>query len=595
LNLWKKAISTGLTATMLASLLVTATVGTVSAYGSVIPYTTDVVSRPADGVSFITLTFGGNSLHVITNVAVTGGTFLGGTDTFLGKTGTSVTVTNTAVNAGSKLYLASTTAGTAIVTVSFSDGVQTVDSIQSFTFTAAASKVVSVGNTTNNIAANGDATCTAVSAFATTQVGTTGKAVCTKVRDGDGVDITTGISAKYTISGPGSIGTLGAGTFTDTTSPFAAEIFSNGISGESTIKTTITYLNVDYVLPDKTFTFYGDPKTAELTANVSSVITDCASNNIVAVVTAGDCLAHGATDGLRLLVKDAAGTRVRDITGWTVTATVAPFNLLTVNFPGTWTYSSSNPGFAIPYTCGPDALQGTVAIKLTKGTTTVTSGTVAISCVDALTSLQVGSFTVGATATSLVPGGITTITVTVKDDNGFPAPDGTVVTAAANAGAVVSSDGNNTTKTSNGVGTFTYLAPSAAGLATVTAFVSNAGGPNSVSLTIGAGVASGGTNASHLGLSNSGTFTTATKIQVRGKYVTWRLHFPASAVGQSAAIWIATKNSAGVWSSFTKLTGRTIDSAGNAYFHYRSASVRWISIKGIALNISTPARQARWR
>jgi hypothetical protein len=594
LTLWKKALSTGMTATMLASLLVTATVGAVSAYGSVIPYTTDVVSRPADGVSFITLSFTGTTSHVVTNVAVTGGSFIGGTSVFAGKTGTSVTVTNTATN-GSALYLASTTAGTATVTVSYSDGVQTIDSIQSLTFTGAASTVVSVANTTNNIAAVGDTTCTAVSAFATTQVGTTGKAVCTKVRDGDGIDITTGISVKYTISGPGSIGTIGAGTFTDTTSPFAAEIFSNGISGEATIKTTVTYLNVDYALADKTFTFYGDPKTAELTANVSSVITDCDSNNTTVPLVAGDCLAHGSSDGLRLLVKDAAGTRVRDITGWTVSATVAPFNLLTVSFPGTFTYSSSNPGFAIPYTCGPDALQGTVSIKLTKGTTTVTSGTVAISCVDALTSLSVGSFTVGATATSIVPGGTTTITVTVKDDNGFPAPDGTVVTAAANAGAVVSTDGNNTTKTSNGVGTFTYLAPSTAGLATVTAFVSNAGGPNSVSLTIGAGVAGGGTNGSHLGLSQSGTFTTATKLPARGTYVTWKLHFGAAAVGQSAAIWIATKNSSGVWSSFTKLTGRTINSAGDAYFHYRAFSAKWISIKGVALTIGTPATQARWR
>ncbi|MBI2763981.1 MAG: hypothetical protein HYX54_09605 [Chloroflexi bacterium] len=562
-------------------------------YGTAIPYTTNVASRPADGSSFIDLEFQTTTSKAVTSFVVTGGTFIGGTGAFLTKTGTTINLVPGAITAGDDLYLASTTAGTATVTVSYSDGVQTVDSIQSFTFTAAAAKVVSAGNTTNNFATVGDTSCSAVSAFAVAAVGSSGKAVCTIVRDPDGFAITTGVKVKYTLTGPGSIGTLGSGTYTDSdgTDGFAATIYSSGISGEATIKTTVTYLNVDYALADKTFTFYGAPKTAELTTNAYSVGTECASND-----TSAACMSRGATDGLRLLVKDAAGTRVRDLTGWTPSATVAPANLLTVGAAGS--YSSLNPGFAIPFTCGVDALQGTVKVKLTKGTDTVETGTVSISCVDILASNAVGEFTVGAAATSLVPGGNTTITVTVKDDNGFPAADGTVVTAAANSGAVVSSDGNNQKKTSNGVATFTFLAPSTAGAATVTAFVSNAGGPNSVSLTIGAAAGGGavtGTNASALGLSTSGSYSTATKVAALGKYETWKISFGAAAAGKTVGILVATKNSAGVWSSFTRLTGRVADASGTAWFSWRSSSASWISVRGDLDGGLSNAVQGRWK
>ena len=44
-----------------------------------------------------------------------------------------------------------------------------------------------------------------------------------------------------------------------------------------------------------------------------------------------------------------------------------------------------------------------------------------------------------------------------------------------------------------------------------------------------------------------------------------------------------------------KLTARAIDASGNAYFSWRSSSAKWISIKGLAGTVGTPARQARWR
>ena len=80
-----------------------------------------------------------------------------------------------------------------------------------------------------------------------------------------------------------------------------------------------------------------------------------------------------------------------------------------------------------------------------------------------------------------------------------------------------------------------------------------------------------------------------------GRSGTFSLHgFGAAAAGQTAGIWIATKNSAGVWSAFTHLTGRVIDSSGNAYFSWRYSTSKWISIKGIAGTVGTPGRQARW-
>ena len=128
----------------------------------------------------------------------------------------------------------------------------------------------------------------------------------------------------------------------------------------------------------------------------------------------------------------------------------------------------------------------------------------------------------------------------------------------------------------------------------MTAFVANTStGSKAVTIAIGAVIVSG-SNASVLGLSHSGPFTTSTKVQTRGHYVTWRLSFGAAAAGQTAGIWIATKNSAGVWSAFTHLTGRVIDSSGNAYFSWRYSTSKWISIKGIAGTVGTPGRQARW-
>jgi len=107
-------------------------------YGTAIPYRTNVTTRPADGVSFIDLEFQTTTSHAITTASVSGGTFIGGSGAFAAKTGTSISLVPGAIAAGSHLFLASTTAGTANVTVAYSDGTATTDSITPFTFTTPA-------------------------------------------------------------------------------------------------------------------------------------------------------------------------------------------------------------------------------------------------------------------------------------------------------------------------------------------------------------------------------------------------------------------------------------------------------------------------
>ena len=64
--------------------------------------------------------------------------------------------------------------------------------------------------------------------------------------------------------------------------------------------------------------------------------------------------------------------------------------------------------------------------------------------------------------------------------------------------------------------------------------------------------------------------------------------------GKTVEIWIATKAANGTWSAFTKVTARNADASGNAYYHVRNASAKWISVRGYYQGSWSPARQARW-
>jgi hypothetical protein len=132
----------------------------------------------------------------------------------------------------------------------------------------------------------------------------------------------------------------------------------------------------------------------------------------------------------------------------------------------------------------------------------------------------------------------------------------------------------------------------------VTVFVANATpASQSITLTIGSGAGTSAVSGgSALGLATSG-FTATTKVQSFGKYVTWQFKFGSAAAGQPIKIWVATKNSSGVWSSFsTALTVRTADANGNVTFHWRYSSAKWVSVRAQLGTTSTYSHgyQARW-
>lgn len=615
MNLWKKALSTALTAMMLASLLATAAATSVfAANGTAFPYTTDVTTKPADGVSFITMTFAAPTVAdaQTISVAASGATFINGTGSFATQSfpRTSILLVGapTTIAAASTLWLASSTAGTATVTISFNStslGTLT-DSITSFTFTAANTTTVSTAYSKTTVSPSDTAPA----------VTPTGVTLSTNVNDTNNVAIAAGASVTWTLAGPAYFASTG--TFTQTATPVftaavvgppavpatsiatSSAINSTGVPGVVTITTTVKYLNVTYTLASKTLTLVGTVSKVTVVNNLDSI----AVTNTPTVSDVPPGLFGVGNGGLEIAVLDSAsqpiGSGAESLLFAVGAYTPAGiFTVDTVTAPSAQ-WDATDKAYDLDVTCIAVGT-ATVTIKASTtflGTTTsVTSDAITFTCANAPSASHIGTLDITASATAVAPNGNVNILVTVKDDGGRPAPDGTVVTAVTNGvGNVVSTKGVlNSAKTSNGTAKFIYLAPANAGSATVTAFVSNVT-PTSKAVTIAIGaVLVSGTNGSHLGLSHSGAFTSATKIQTRGHYVTWKLSFGAAAAGQSAGIWVATRKSDGTWGAFVKLTGRTIDSAGNAYFSWRYATAKWISVKGLAGNVGTPARQARWR
>ncbi len=112
---------------------------------------------------------------------------------------------------------------------------------------------------------------------------------------------------------------------------------------------------------------------------------------------------------------------------------------------------------------------------------------------------------------------------------------------------------------------------------------------------IGTAVVGAGTATTRLGVTQIGTFTTATKIAKLGKYVTYRFDFGVAAAGQAVKVWGATKTG-NDWSAFTAVTTRTANASGVVYYSIRQASATWKSYRAMWTggNAWTPARQARW-
>ena len=104
-----------------------------------------------------------------------------------------------------------------------------------------------------------------------------------------------------------------------------------------------------------------------------------------------------------------------------------------------------------------------------------------------------------------------------------------------------------------------------------------------------------GTAGTRLGVTQTGAFSTSTKVAKTGKYVTYRFDFGVAAAGKTLEIWGATKTG-NDWSAFAKVTSRVANASGVVYYYIRQNSATWKSYRAYwaAGGIWTPARQARW-
>jgi len=609
LTIWKKAVSTLATAGLLASLLATAAASSALANTDNTTYLdncsvdgvnfTSTCSVVADGVSRIQVqgqnagaaAFPAGTAYV--ELSISGATFstVAGqaTGVFAAAAPLGVVNSTTARIGGipgetDYLTVVSPTApGTATITLTYvpSVGIATPAGTFTIDFYAADQLAVSVANSTNVLSP-----ASAAASPATDNVATLTTTVKNSV--GTGGSPVANATVVYTIS---PVGTLTAGhvqTYTTTTNSSGQAtvgINSTGVTGTSTITTTVTYQGVTTTFAAKTFVFYGP--VAKLTATAL----------IVSIPLSGS----GAA--LKVVAEDAAGNKVDGITvtgvlpAGSVVTSLTAVDATGVGTPAA-TYGSGTGAAKVNATCGSTAGKVSVQVKVLVGSTTITSNAVDLYCADNVAK----TFTVKSDATTLAPGGNTTITVSILEKNGLPVPDGYEAVLLVNSGAVFGDATGNMATTFGGDATFTFLAPSTPGVATATAFVANkptlADGTlfptQSVTITIGA-VSVSGANASKLGLGTSGTFTTATKVAALNGYVTWKLSFGAANAAKTAEIWVATKKADGTWGAFTKLTARITNSSGDAYFSWRSSTAKWISVKGMVGTTATPAIQARWR
>jgi len=601
LRIWKKALSGAMSAALLASLLGTAFAS--SAFAAT-DNTTYLDTCSLDGVTATTCQVVGDGVsriqvsgqakviaaaYAYVELKIVGATF----STVAGQaSGFTIVDSTTArrvtpVLDGDYVTVVSPAAvGTATITATEvpAVGIANVEGTFTVDFYAASQLAVSTANTTNVLSVASAAASPATLGVAT---------LTTTVKNSVGASGSPVANATvtYVIS---PLGTLGAGsvqTITATTNASgvaSTTVNSTGVAGTSTITTSVSYQSVTTTLAAKTFSFYGP--LAKLTASARVVSTELSGNSDALKVVAEDA-AGNKIDGLTVVGVLPSGSVVTTLTAVTATGAGTP----------TTSYGAGTGAAKVNAVCGATAGKASVQVKyVVSASTTITSNAVDLYCADNVAK----SFTIMAGATAVAPGGNTSITVNIKEKNGLPVPDGYEAAVLTNSGAIFGDLTGSAATTYGGDATWTFLAPSTAGIATATAFVSNnavlANGTlfptQSVTITIGA-VATAGTctNASALGANATSGFSTATKVAALGTYQTFKISCGAAAAGQTVGILVATKNSAGVWSSFTRLTGRVADASGTAWFNWRSSSATWVSVRGDLGGGLSNAVQARWR
>ncbi len=327
MTLWKKALSTALTATMLASLLATAAASsvlaaTVTVSSGTVDYIASSDSVPADGASTIVLTFSPAVTTGVSNITITttAGKFTStssGSGIVIGATQTSATVTNpTNLAISSTLTLtAPTTAGSGNVTVQLTPvggGDAVTDSISTFTFTAVATPTVTI----NQAAGQVDPTNTspinftvvfsaAVTGFATGDVTISGTAGGTKVGTVTGSGTTYNVAVSGMTTGGTVIATIGASVATAT---------SGGLTNQASTSS------------DNTVTWNLGPT---VTINQAAGQADPTSNSPINFTVVFSATVTGFATGDVTISGTAGGTKVGTITGSGTTYNVAVSGMTT--------------------------------------------------------------------------------------------------------------------------------------------------------------------------------------------------------------------------------------------------------------------------
>ena len=99
---------------------------------------------------------------------------------------------------------------------------------------------------------------------------------------------------------------------------------------------------------------------------------------------------------------------------------------------------------------------------------------------------------------------------------------------------------------------------------------------------------------------NQGAASTSTKVAAANKFITWRFAGGAALAGKTVRIYVATKNAAGGYGPYVKLTGRVADATGNAYFSWRATDnvglrPRLLRRRHLVRRVVVDrARQGRW-
>jgi hypothetical protein len=572
LSFKRRLASLGATAALAGSLLGALAPASLAAsdntsfLGTCTPSSCSVV---ADGIS--TIVIAGQNTDVPTDqslyLTISGATFTGTAGNFTLVNSTTVTSSATSITTSDTITVrAPTSPGSATITVyevPTAGGNATLEGTFTVDFYAASALAVSEANSSVTL----DSTVLKAD-------GSNHATLAVVVKNGHGDTITSNVSVTATITPIGLVNGLQQAS--DNTSPYEFTIQGSGLAGVATLGISVTYGGVTTAFAPRTITFTGDLATITLT-NVKYAIGQNVST---------------ATHVAKVVAKDSAGN---DLTTSTLcpSLTVASSPALTgLTVAGSPAWDATAGACFVDATTTASAAFGSTSITVSSTSPAVTSNAVTL-----YVSGDPDSFTVAFDKTTVAPGGTATFTITVKDANGLPVPDATTTTAVTNGGVLlVGSSGGvvMNSKTSNGVATYTLVAPNTTGVVTVTAVVDPL--PNqSASITVAVPVTVSATAGTALGVTTSGPFSTTTKVQALGGYVTWKFSFGAAGAGQTVEIWRAVKQADGTWSGFTLLTKRVANSNGDVFFYWRSSSATWISVRGKLGTTYTPALQARWK